>query len=261
MKKNFLRAFTAVAFGFALLIPAASAQLPKLLVIYSLSSPAPDLLATGKFSVVDSFDGDTGTPTLGLLMGYDTILAFTDAIPASGVNLGNVLADAVDAGKPVTVATYGFSNPWEISGRIATAPYAPLVNVLVNGDVSGNLVAVMPSDPIFSGINLGAIVYSHNGNFAHPALAPGAVLLATDGAGINMIARSASGRVMGINLYPEHGVGDNPEFFKLVANVVTNSGAVTVDHTIPTLSEWSLVAMALLLLAVAVPFLRKRRAA
>ena len=84
-------------------------------------------------------------------------------------------------------------------------------------------------------------------------------MLATDGAGINMIARSASGRVMGINLYPEHGVGDNAEFFRLVANVVTNSG--TVSTAVPTLSEWGLVAMALLLLAVAVPFLRKRRAA
>jgi hypothetical protein len=257
--KSFVRTFAAAAFGLALLVPTASAQLPKLLVIYSISSPAPDLLATGKFSVVDSFDGDTGTPTLGLLLGYDTILAFTDAVPSSGSAMGDVLANAVDAGKPVTVATYGFSNPWEISGRIATAPYAPLVNLGTNGDVSGNLVAVVPSDPIFTGVSLGAIVYSHNGNFAHPGLAPGAVLLATDGAGINMIARSASGRVMGINLYPEHGVGDNPEFFKLVANVVLSAGVGST--AVPTLSEWALVALALSLIALAIPFLRKRRAA
>jgi hypothetical protein len=179
--KSFLRTFAAAAFGLALLVPTASAQLPKLLIIFSGTPPTAELLATGKFSAVDSFDGDTGTPALGLLLSHDTILAFSDQTPSNPSGLGDVLADAVDAGKPVTVATYAFSTPWAIAGRIATAPYAPLVNASVNGNVSGNLVAIVPTDPIFAGVNLGSVVYFHNGNFAHPSLAPGAVLLANDG--------------------------------------------------------------------------------
>ncbi len=45
---------------------------------------------------------------------------------------------------------------------------AALQNRGVNGDVSGNIVATNPSDPIFNGINLSAVTYYHNGNFAHP---------------------------------------------------------------------------------------------
>jgi hypothetical protein len=257
--KSFFKTFAAAAFGFALLIPTASAQLPKLLIIFSGSPPTAELLATGKFSAVDSFDGDTGTPALGLLLSHDTILAFSDSTPSNPSGLGDVLANAVDAGKPVTVATYAFSTPWAITGRIATAPYAPLVNASVNGNVSGNLVATAPGDPIFAGVNLPSVTYFHNGNFAHPALAPGAVLLATDGAGISMIARSASGRVTGVNLLPEGGFAqNNAEFYKLIANILTSTGGSTA---VPTLSEWSLIAMALLVVAIAVPFLRKRRAA
>jgi len=37
---------------------------------------------------------------------------------------------------------------------------------------SGNLVATVPSDPIFNGIDLSTLAYYVNGNFANPGLAP-----------------------------------------------------------------------------------------
>jgi hypothetical protein len=43
-----------------------------------------------------------------------------------------------------------------------------------------------------------------------------------------------------------------------VANLALGQG---VSREIPTLSEWGLVAMAVLLVAIAIPFLRRRRAA
>ena len=92
---------------------------------------------------------------------------------------------------------------------------------------------------------------------------PGATLLATDGAGINMIARSASRRVQGMNLFPGSNVGSNAEFFELVANIVSrSSGAVpSASNPIPTLSEWSLILMALSVVGIAActPRLRSTR--
>lgn len=245
---RFIRALTAAA----LLLVAASAQsaLPKLLIITAgLTPPNVELAATGLFSTIDLFDATSGTPSLGMLLAHDTILAVTNSQPLDGVALGNVLGNAVDNGKRVVVATYALSQPWWISGKMQTTGYSPLVNVNINGDVSGNLVATNPGDPIFGGVNLATLTYFHNNNFAHPTLDVGATLLATDGAGIDMIARSANGRTVALNLFPEGGGGgNNADLYRLVANsLVVGGGAVST--AIPTLSERGLM---LLIVALAI---------
>ncbi len=93
----------------------------------------------------------------------------------------------------------------------------------LNADVGGSLSVLVSGDPVFAGVNLGALSYFHNPNFAHPGLAAGATLLATDGAGTNMIARSNSSRVIGLNLYPGTDAGvNNQEFYKLLANALVS---------------------------------------
>jgi hypothetical protein len=251
-----------IALGGAMLLFAAGAAaqgLPRLLIIYCGSTPpTTQMVASGKFSSVSSFDACSGTPTLATLLGYDAILAFSDSVPASPSGLGDVLADAVDAGRFVTIATYGMSLPWAITGRMQTATYNPLV-VATNDDVSGSLVAAVPTDPIFAGVSLAALTYFHNDNFAHATLAPGATLLATDGAGVNMIARSASGRVMGVNLYPDASFSENnAEFYKLIANIAANNAVAAPPQEIPTLSEWALLAMALFVAGIAGYSLRRQ---
>jgi hypothetical protein len=87
---------------------------------------------------------------------------------------------------------------------------------------SGILAATLSSDPVFSNVNLAAVTYYHNRGFVNAGLGTGATLLATDGSGINMIARSANG-VVDINLYPGLGAGfggvdNNAMFYSLVAN-------------------------------------------
>ena len=99
-----------------------------------------------------------------------------------------------------------------------------LLNVGNNGNVTGQLVATVPSDPIFAGITLSDVSFFHNGNFAHPDLAPGATLLATDGAGINMIARSADG-IVDVNLFPGD-LGNNALFYQLLAQTFTPASAI-----------------------------------
>ena len=181
--------------------------------------PVSQLLATGKFSSVTAVDAKSSTPTLSTLLGFDAVLAYTNSAPADPTALGNVLADYVDAGHKLELCTWAFSNPWEISGRIMTSRYSPLTNLGVNGTVSGNLVATLPEDPIFNDVSLSNVSYFKDDNFAHPGLDDKATLLATDGAGVDMIARNASGSVVAMNFYPgTHVSGDNAALYTLIAN-------------------------------------------
>lgn len=159
-----------------------------------------------------------GTPPLTTLNSYDSVLAYTNNVPSNPVALGDTLANYVDAGGHLVLATYSYSNPWAVDGRITTSGYAPLTNVGVNGDVSGDLNILIPGDPIFNGIDPNAVIYFHNGNFAHPGLDVGATLLATDGAGINLIALNSNQNVVGFNLFP--GSGNNQEFYNLLGNAL-----------------------------------------
>lgn len=249
-----------IVFGGAMLLTAVlvSAQgLPKLLIVHADTlPPTAQMTASGKFSTVSTFDAVAGTPTLAQLLAYDVILAYSNQTPANPSGLGDVLADAVDAGRHVTVATYGISLSWEITGRMQTAGYNPLV-VGTNGDVSGTLTAVVPTDPIFSGVTLGSLAYFHNSNFAHASLAAGAALLATDGAGINMIARSSNKKVTGLNLFPSAGAAaNNAEFYKLLANIVSNN---FVPTPIPTLSEWGMIILFVLMVLGTSIVIRRQR--
>lgn len=216
------------------------------------NSPEAELMATGRFSSVSTITIHNQTPTLAQLSVFDVAcLAYTNAPPDDAVALGNVLADYVDAGGRVVLSTYSFSTYWNVTGRITTSGYSPLTNVGVNGDVSGNLVATVPGDVIFYGVDLASVTYYHNANFAHPGLDAGATLLATDGAGHNMIARNAAGNVIGLNLFPASFSGNNAEFFELVANTL---------KPIPepsSLIVWSLLAG----LGIAVGWHRRRKAA
>lgn len=188
------------------------------------------MVATGRFTTVDTYDANSVTPTLPYLSGYDAILAWTNYIPSDRTGLGDVLADYYElGGKALTVATYSFSDPWSLRGELTTPPFVGLTNLGTNGDVSGLLSAVVPGDVIFNGINLAAVSYYHNSNFAHPGLGAGAQLLATDGAGIYMIARSANG-VINVNLFPGYISGNNDEFYNLLANTFQPGGPPPVPE-------------------------------
>jgi len=184
-------------------------------------TPEAQLLATGRFSRVDLFDARAGTPTLATLRPYDVVLAYTNFFPSDATALGDVLADYVDGGGGLVLSTYAFSTAG-IRGRITTSSYSPFIIAGTN-DVSGTLSVLVPGDPVFAGVNLGAFSYFHNSQFAHPGLTAGATLLATDGAGTNMIARSSSSRIIGFNFYPGTAVaGNNQELYKLLANALVS---------------------------------------
>lgn len=184
----------------------------------------------------------TSPITLSELNGYQAVLAFTNFEPDPSV--ADVLKSYVDEGGGVVVATYGMSEPWAFNSGIMLHGYSPL-QPGTNGDVSGQIVPIDPNDPIFDGINPSDITYWYNNNYAHPVLDSGATLIATDGAGVNEIARNQDGSVIAINIFPEEGYQTDPDVFHLFANALdlvgshafTNNAAAYTENGPPTVLE------------------------
>jgi hypothetical protein len=199
-----------------------------LLIIFSGGTPpVNEMLATGAFDSVDAFHSLFGTPEAEQLAGYDVILNYTDNTPQNPTLLGDRLADYVDGGGNLVLCTYSFSSPWAVGGRIMTAGYSPLVNLGQNTTVSSRIVPELPGDPVFQGVDLSALTFFSNFNFARPGLEDGSTLLATDGAGVRMMARNAASTVIGINVHPAGGNfgGNNEQLYRLVASaLVTLAG-------------------------------------
>jgi len=218
--------------------------------------------ATGQFTSGDVFSATSSTPALSAISGYGYVLAWTDYTPADPTALGNLLASYYDlGGKHLTIATYSFSNPWAMSGAVMSGNYAALTNVGSNGAVTGNIVTTV-SDPIFSGINMSSVLFFHNTNYTHPGLAPGATLLATDGAGVNMIARSANG-VIAANLFPGDQSPSNAAFYSLLAATLTNGTGGPAPATTagaPAIGPFAGLLLVAGMMAVAVYSLRRQSA-
>jgi hypothetical protein len=242
----------------------AEAQLLDLLILEAGAAP-PDteLMASGYFNTVDSLNTTSSTPTLAQLTPYDRVLAVTNNTPADGAALGNVLADYVDAGGNVVICTYAISPDWLISGRITSPGYSPLLSSGTTADVSGNLNVLVPSDPMFVGVDIGSLVYFHNNNFAVPDLAAGALLLADDGAGTRMIARNASNSVVAMNLFAARYSPNNAEFFELLANAIATADGNAPEPQgapIPALDEVGIAVLVLLIAALGAAVVRFRLA-
>ena len=212
-----------------------------------------------QFDTVDNHNvNDLGNPTLGQLSAYNSVIAYTNSPPSDPEGLGNVLADYVDAGGCAIVSTYAFSTPWTISGRMQDSGYSPLTDLGTNGNVSGGLVALVPTDPIFDGVNLGALTYFFNANFAHPGLDAGATLIADDGASHNMIARNANGNVIGMNFFPGDDGTSSAELFAMYVNAAVNcAGNVTPAAPVPVNNVYALLLLMILLSGVGYTTIRR----
>lgn len=89
-----------------LLLTASSTSAQNILILHADSCPPEAELEARGFTAVDLFNLQGGTPTLAQLTPYDAVLVYTNNPPADPVAAGNVLADYVDAGGGVVLATY-----------------------------------------------------------------------------------------------------------------------------------------------------------
>jgi hypothetical protein len=161
--------------------------------------------SSGLFSQVDAFLVRVGpVPTLSELQQYDAVLVYSDASFNDSVALGDVLADYMDAGGGVVMATFAFWTPGGlgIGGRISTGGYLPFTQASQNEGTPLTLVADLPSHPILNGVS------SFNGGTSsyHNTieLASGATLIAHWSNGYPLVGTKepTAGRIVGLNLYP-----------------------------------------------------------
>src|SRR5579864_8859362 len=111
------------------------------------------LVGTGRFSVVDTFDAGSATPTLAQLQAYDSVLVWSDGTFADSVATGNVLADYVDDGGGVVVAVFTIASV-RVNGRFATDDYYLLEPQSQSEGSELTLGTVYePTSPLMSGVN------------------------------------------------------------------------------------------------------------
>ncbi|WP_396267047.1 hypothetical protein [Ideonella sp.] len=223
-----------------LAMPSIGWSQPKVLVIVceggsASGAPTTQLMASGLFSSVTAHDCANGVPDLST---YNAVLMYTNHSPAANV-FGDALANFVDAGGGVVVATYALSSTWGIGGRIFTAGYSPFANGPSAGiSYSGTLVQAN-SHPVFNGVNVAGISYWHNTNYINPTLTAGSTVLARDANGINMVAVNASGRVMATNIYLNNTFQSSAELYKLVANQLAFVAAPSRPGGLSGAAWWS----------------------
>lgn len=176
------------------------------------------LVASGQIDDADIVELPACTvPALSTLSDLGAVLAWTNSSFSNPDGIGNVLADYVDQGGGVVMATYGFSQTWRISGRIQTTGYSPFL--IGTPNTPANRLSLANSNtahPIMAGVPDGP--YFINFNYSTVPLAGGAQLIASDVNGNRVVAVNQSNRVVGISIFP--GFGDMGRLFANAINFV-----------------------------------------
>ncbi len=145
---------------------------------------------------VDYFDGQTGTPTLQQLSGYDAVGAHSNYTYQSPSGLGDVLADYVDAGGGVVLANFSYTSGWEMEGRVMTGAYAT-INAGANTRQAASLGWTNPAHPIMAGVSSVQDQFMAQGTFVSTAES-----VARWSDGRPYVAVSSNQKVAGTNMYP-----------------------------------------------------------
>lgn len=165
------------------------------------------ILGTALIPEVDTFlvSGTNPVPTLADLRRYAAVLVYSDSYFNNNTNLGNVLADYVDQGGGVALATFAFWNSLGLSiqGRLVTGGYLPFTTGSQTNETDLTLTKDLPSHPLLDGV----VAFDGGGSSFHNrpiTTAPGATLVAhwSDGQPLVGGKDSVPGRCAGLNFYP-----------------------------------------------------------
>lgn len=165
------------------------------------------VLGSGLIPQLDAYLVNVGNPvpTLADLRRYRAVLVYSDATLNSNTNLGNALADYVDAGGGVAMSTFVFSGSGGLGmqGRLVTGGYMPFTSASQGSGTPLTLVPDLPLHPLLAGVaslNGGSSSF-HNSPISVVA---GATLVAHWSNGQPLVgARDiTAGRMVGLNFYP-----------------------------------------------------------
>ena len=212
-----------------------------------ISSVVNYLNSFSQINVSGNFSQSASISNVNDLTSYDALFVWTNNSPSNPTNWGNLLKSYADLGGAIVLSTYGFSSSWNISGGILDSGYSPFT-IAGRTSVSGNVVATNPLDSIFNNVDLNQMTFTNNSNYANPGLDAGAELLATDGNGVNMIARNQSGNIIGMNIWPRVQTNDN--YWQLAANALLDVTGTPQDVTsVPEPSTLAMFTLALMCFA------------
>jgi len=177
--------------------------------IWASSSYKDDVLTkldgTGLFDSVALYDCGSATPTLVELQQYHAVLVFSDGGFASATTMGDNLADYMDGGGGVVIATFAFwnANGLGIEGRIKTDGYLPFTTDGQSGGSGLTLVPIVANHELLDSVasfNGGSAGY-HNASISTVA---GATEVAQWSNGQPLVAayEPTGGLIVGLNFYP-----------------------------------------------------------
>jgi hypothetical protein len=165
------------------------------------------ITGSGQIPQVDAFlvSGTNPVPTLADFRRYESVLVYSDTGFNNNVSIGNALADYLDLGGGVSLATFAYwsSGDLSIQGRLVTGNYLPFSTAAQSSGTNLTLVKNLPSHSILNGVD------SFNGGSAnwinYPiSITSTSALVAHWSNGQPLVgARDiAPGRIAGLNFYP-----------------------------------------------------------
>lgn len=199
----------AASLGVALVVAAPSLATDVLIVPADSSTNAADLqaklVATGRFGVVDVLLATTNTPTLQDLLNYDAVITWSNLTYQSNVNMGNVLADYVDAGGGVVVTVFAVSTTTvgrSLGGRWQDNPdYEAIICRTGNASGAASLGTIHdPNHPTVQGVSTlsGTNIFRTNGTGIHP----GSTLIASWNDGKPLVVEGSVPNRVDLGLFP-----------------------------------------------------------
>ncbi len=166
---------------------------------------AAKLAGTGRFGQVLVHDLTASTPSLADLQQVDAVLVFSDDPFADAVALGDALADYLDGGGGVVLATFSFydGGGYGIEGRILDDGYLPLDTDHYGSGAQLLLVPDVAGHELLDGVAYftGGQASLHNRTLS---VTPGATLVAHWDNGEPLLAtwHPTAGTVVALNVFP-----------------------------------------------------------
>jgi len=164
------------------------------------------LTNTGLLDSVTGHAANSSTPSLAELQTYDAVLVYSDTSFADNVAMGDVLADYVDDGGSVVMATFALWDTMGLSiqGRLKTGGYLP---VATGGQASPGGLTLIADDPSHAILNNVNSVHGGSASYHNSGLsvALGANLVAHWSNNEPLVVEwnpFGQGTVVVVNLYP-----------------------------------------------------------
>lgn len=194
------------------------------------------LLPFSDLTVVDIIDVRYSTPSLATLLSYDSVLVWSNYWFNDSVALGNVLADYVDSGGGVVLATFVWYGPtYNLEGRMMT-DYSPFVQAGDNLYSYANLSWYNALHPIMTGVSTVAGYFRDNVTLS---LGAGYTPVAEWSDGYPFVATKES--VVGVTLFPGV-VGSPSDWTGDVPTLIRNALVWSAGAPPPPPGNWSLLA-------------------